>query len=336
MKIGLLGPIAWRTPPRHYGPWEQVTGLLAEGLVARGHEVTLFATLDSVTTAVLDGVSPRPYAEDASLDGRVWEAMHVAHALARSAEFDLVHNHLDWLPLAFAAHCRAPLLTTIHGFSDPAILPAYRASSSAFVAISDADRVPELDYLATIYHGIDLDVLPFSAAGGDDLVVLGRIHPDKGTADAIRIAALAGRRLLIAGLVADERYFRDEVEPLVDGDRVVYLGSVGPQQRAEVLGSAHALLHPIAFAEPFGLSVVEAMATGTPVVAFSLGSMPEVIDEGVTGFLVSDVDEAAAAVARVAELDRATVRRVAESRYGADRMVDDYVEAYASLCERPQ
>jgi len=336
VKIALLGPIAWRTPPRHYGPWEQVTGLLAEGLVARGHEVTLFATLDSVTTAALDGVIPRPYAEDSTLDGRVWEAMHVAHALARSTEFDLVHNHLDWLPLAFAAHCRAPLLTTIHGFSDPAILPAYRASSSAFVSISDADRVPELDYLATIYHGIDLDTLPFSAAGGDDLVILGRIHPDKGTADAIRIAALTERRLLIAGLVADDRYFREEVEPLVDGDRVVYLGSVGPEQRAEVLGSAYALLHPIAFAEPFGLSVVEAMATGTPVIAFSLGSMPEVIDEGVTGFLVTDVDGAAAAVSRVPELDRATVRRVAESRYGADRMVDDYVEAYASLCERPQ
>ena len=336
MKIGLLGPIAWRTPPRHYGPWEQVTGLLAEGLVARGHEVTLFASLDSITTAALDGVIPRPYAEDSTLDGRVWEAMHVAHALARSTEFDLVHNHLDWLPLAFAAHCRAPLLTTIHGFSDPAILPAYRASSSAFVSISDADRVPELDYLATIYHGIDLDALPFSVAGGDDLVILGRIHPDKGTADAIRIAALTERRLLIAGLVADDRYFREEVEPLVDGDRVVYLGSVGPEQRAEVLGSAYALLHPIAFAEPFGLSVVEAMATGTPVIAFSLGSMPEVIDEGVTGFLVTDVDGAAAAVSRVPELDRATVRRVAESRYGADRMVDDYVEAYASLCERPQ
>jgi glycosyltransferase involved in cell wall biosynthesis len=202
MKIAMLGPIAWRTPPRHYGPWEQVTGLLAEGSVARGHDVTLFATLDSRTSAILDGVIPRPYAEDSTLDGRVWEAMHVAHALGRSAEFDLVHNHLDWLPLAFAEHCRAPLLTTIHGFSDPAILPAYRASSSAFVSISEADRVPELDYIATIYHGIDLGVLPVSAAGGEDLVILGRIHPDKGTADAIRIAALSGRRLLIAGLVA--------------------------------------------------------------------------------------------------------------------------------------
>jgi glycosyltransferase involved in cell wall biosynthesis len=336
MKIALLGPIAWRTPPRHYGPWEQVTGLLARGLVARGHEVTLFATLDSSTPAILDGVIPRPYAEDASLDGRVWEAMHVAHALARSAEFELIHNHLDWLPLAFAAHCRAPLLTTIHGFSDPKILPAYRAASSAYVSISDADRVPELDYLATIHHGIDLDVLPFSAAGGDDLVILGRIHPDKGTADAITVAARTGRRLLIAGPVADERYFADQVEPYVDGDRVVYLGSVGPPQRAEILGSAHALLHPIAFAEPFGLSVVEAMATGTPVVAYPRGSMPEVVDEGVTGFLVDGLDEAVAAVGLVADLDRGTVRSVAESRFSAARMVDDYVEAYASLLQRPQ
>ena len=336
MKIALLGPIAWRTPPRQYGPWEQVTGLLAAGLVERGHDVTLFATLDSSTPAALDGVIPRPYAEDSSLDGRVWEAMHVAHALSRSAEFELVHNHLDWLPLAFAAHCRAPLLTTIHGFSDRAILPAYQSAPSAYVSISDADRVPELDYAATVYHGIDLAGLPFSAAGGDDLVILGRIHPDKGTAHAITIAALAGRRLLIAGIVADDRYFREQVEPHVDGDQVVYLGNVGPGQRAEILGSAHALLHPIAFAEPFGLSVVEAMASGTPVVAYSLGSMPEVVDEGVTGFLVHDPEEAADAVDRIAELDRATVRRVAESRYSAARMVDDYVEVYASLLQRPQ
>ena len=336
MKIALLGPIAWRTPPRHYGPWEQVTGLLAEGLVARGHDVTLFATLDSVTSAALDGVCPRPYAEDASLDGRIWEAMHVAHALQRSTEFDLVHNHLDWLPLAFAAHCRAPLLTTIHGFSDRAILPAYAAARSTYVSISDADRVPDLDYLATIYHGIDLGVLPFSAAGGDDLVILGRIHPDKGTADAITIAARTGRRLLIAGPVADERYFREEVEPRVDGARVVYVGSVGPQQRAELLGSAHALLHPIAFAEPFGLSVAEAMASGTPVVAYSLGSMPEIVDDGVTGFLVEGLEEAVAAVSRLSELDRAIIRSVAVSRFSAARMVDDYVEAYASLLQRPQ
>ena len=261
MKVALLGPIAWRTPPRHYGPWEQVTSLLAEGLASRGVDVTLFATLDSLTSATLDGVSASGYAETEGLDGRVWEALHVAHAFERSSEFDLVHSHLDWLPLAFAAHCRAPLLTTIHGFSGSGILPAYESAKSAhFVSISNADRSPELRYSATIYHGIDLAALPLARVAGDTLVVFGRIHPDKGTATAIEIARRAGRRLVICGIVQDERYFRDQVLPHIDGDRVTYLGSVGPEQRAEVLGAAAALLHPIAFAEPFGLSVVEAMA----------------------------------------------------------------------------
>jgi glycosyltransferase involved in cell wall biosynthesis len=331
MRVALLGPIAWRTPPEHYGPWELIAGLLADGLAARGVDVTLFATLDSQTTAVLDGVSPSGYAVDATRDGRVWEAMHVGHAFARSADFDLVHNHLDWLPLALSAHCRAPLVTTIHGFSDPRILPAYATADSAYVSISDADRVPELDYAATVYHGIDLTRFAFSATPGEDLVILGRIHPDKGTAEAIEIARRCGRRLLIAGPVQDEGYFATEVEPHVDGDRVRYLGSVGPEQRSELLAAAVALLHPIAFAEPFGLSVVEAMAAGTPVVAYARGSMPEVVDEGVTGCLVSDVGAAVTAVDRAVRLDRATVRRVAEARFSADRMVADYVAVYESL-----
>jgi glycosyltransferase involved in cell wall biosynthesis len=176
----MLAPIAWRTPPLHYGPWESVTSLLTEGLVARGVDVTLFATLDSRTTATLDGVSPHGYAEDPTMDGRVWEALHVSHALGRSGEFDLVHNQIDWLPLAFAEHARAPMVTTIHGFSDRKILPAYTRSGSAFVAISDSDRSAELDYAATIHHGIDLDALPFRQDASADLVVFGRIHPDKG------------------------------------------------------------------------------------------------------------------------------------------------------------
>ena len=336
MRVALLGPIAWRTPPTHYGPWEQVTGLLADGLAARGVDVTLFASLDSKTGAELDGVCPRGYAEDPSLDGRVWEALHVAHALSRSGQFDLVHNHLDWLPLAFAAHCAAPMVTTIHGFSDRAILPAYAAATSSYVSISDSDRVPELDYVATVYHGIDLSLLPFSAAGGEDLVVFGRIHPDKGTAAAIDIARRAGRRLVICGIVQDGRYFTEQVEPHIDGDRVVYLGSVGPQQRAEVLGSALALLHPIAFAEPFGLSVVESLAVGTPVIAYPLGSMPEVVDDGVTGYLVTGPAAAAEAVTRVARLDRARCRRVAEDRFSASGMVERYLSVYAEILEGRQ
>jgi glycosyltransferase involved in cell wall biosynthesis len=331
MKVAMLGPIAWRTPPRHYGPWEQVTSLLTEGLLARGVAVTLFATLDSETSGPLRGVSPHGYAEDPSMDGRVWEALHVAEALAHSGEFDLVHNQMDWLPLAFAEHCAAPMVTTIHGFSGAGILPAYQRARSHYVAISDADRSPDLDYIATIHHGIDLDALPFSAAPGEDLVVFGRIHPDKGTAEAIAIARAAGRRLTICGIVQDERYFAEQVEPHIDGDQVRYLGSVGPQQRAEVLGAAAVLLHPIAFAEPFGLSVVEAMACGTPVIAYRRGSMPEVIDEGCTGFVVDDAAHAAAAVDAAAALDRAAVRARAVLRFGVERMVSAYVDVYREV-----
>src|SRR5579872_5412546 len=300
MKLAMLAPIAWRTPPEHYGPWESVASLLTEGLVARGVDVTLFATLDSVTTAVLDGVCPHGYAEDAGLDGRVWEALHVSHALARSGEFELVHNHLDWLPLAFSEHARAPMVTTIHGFSGTGILPAYTRSRSAFVAISDSDRYAGLDYAATIHHGIE-------------------------------IARLAGRRLVICGIVQDERYFADAVEPHVDGDQVVFLGSVGPRRRADALGDAAALLHPIYFDEPFGLSVVEAMACGTPVVAYGRGSMPEVVDEGVTGYLAQDIESSVDAVQAAVRLDRAAVRARAVARFGADRMVEDYLRTYEAL-----
>jgi glycosyltransferase involved in cell wall biosynthesis len=331
MKVALLGPIAWRTPPRAYGPWEQIVSLLAEGLVARGVDVTLFASLDSVTAARLDGVVEHPYNEDDSYDGRVWEAIHVAHCYARSGEFDLVHNNLDWLPLTMSEFCRARLLTTVHGFCSPAILPAYQRARSQYVSISDADRGPGLSYAATIYHGIDGRQFPFRETPGDYLVAFGRIHPDKGTAEAIRIARAAGRQLLICGPVHDERYHAEEVLPLVDGEQIVYGGNVGPAERAEVLGRAAALLHPIGFAEPFGLSVVEAMTCGTPVVAYPLGSMPEVVDEGVTGYLATSVAEAVGVLDDALKLDRGAVRARAVERFSADRMVEDYLRLYRRI-----
>jgi glycosyltransferase involved in cell wall biosynthesis len=280
---------------------------------------------------VLDGVCPHGYAEDAGLDGRVWEALHVSHALARSGEFELVHNHLDWLPLAFGEHARAPMVTTIHGFSGAGILPAYLRSRSSFVAISASDRSPGLDYAATIHHGIDLSAFPYGAGAGGYLVSLGRIHPDKGTADAIEIARRAQRPLVICGIVQDQRYFASLVEPHVDGDQVIFLGPVGPQRRAEVLGGAAALLHPIGFDEPFGLSVVEAMACGTPVVAYRRGSMAEIIDEGLTGYLAHDVASSARAVLAAERLDRGAVRARAAARFGSDRMIDDYLRTYERL-----
>lgn len=335
----MLGPIAWRTPPRHYGPWERVTSLLTEGLVRRGVDVTLFATADSVTSATLESVAPHGYSEDPAMDGRVWEALHVAHAIDLSSEFDLVHNQLDWLPLAFDAQWGAPMVTTIHGFSGDAILPAYERARSAFVSISDADRSPALAYAATVHHGIDMTEFELpdaaSSAARDDLVVFGRIHPDKGIADAIDIAARVGRRLVICGIVQDAGYYAERIEPRIDGERVVYRGSVGPEERTEVLASAAVLLHPIHFAEPFGLSVIEAMACGTPVVAYRRGSMPEVIDDGVTGFVVGDLAEAVAAVPRAAALDRSAVRERARERFDVERMVDGYLEVYDSVLRRP-
>lgn len=336
MRVAILGPIAWRTPPEHYGPWEQVAGLLADGLVGRGVDVTLFATADSITAAALDAVSPHGYAEDPEMDGRVWEALHVSHALARSADFDLVHNHLDWLPLCFSGHFGAPMVTTIHGFSGSRILPAYRSAKSAFVSISDADRAPDLDYAATVHHGVDVSRFPFSPNTSESLLSFGRIHPDKGTAEAIDIARRAGRRLVICGIVQDQRYFDEHVAPHIDGEQVVYLGSVGPLERARVLGEAAVLLHPIAFDEPFGLSVVEAMVCGTPVVAYRRGSMPEIVDEGVTGFLVGTAEEAARAVDAAADLDRGTCRAMVAHRFSAERMVSGYLDVYASLLAAPR
>jgi glycosyltransferase involved in cell wall biosynthesis len=308
-----------------------VVSLLAEGLVARGVDVTLFATLDSVTTAELDGICPRPYNEDEGLDGRVWEALHVGHCLARSHEFDLVHNNLDWLPLAMSRLCRAPMVTTIHGFGDRRILPAYDRSTSLFVSVSDADRAPELEYVATVHHGVDASRWPLEPEPGDALVVFGRIHPDKATADAIEIARRAGRPLIICGPVQDAAYHRERVAPHIDGESVRYLGNVGGSERAHVLGRAAALLHPLGFDEPFGLSVVEAMMCGTPVVAYRRGALPETVADGITGFLVDGVADAVEAVPRALALDRSRVAAVARERFSADRMVADYLTVYERI-----
>lgn len=333
IRIAVLSPIAWRTPPRHYGPWEYVVSLLAEGLVQRGVDVTLFATADSLTSARLHAVCPRPYEEDRTLDPKVWECLHISEVFERAEEFDLIHNHFDFLPLTYSGLVRRPVVTTIHGFSSDAILPVYRKYNrrSFYVSISEADRRPELDYAATVYHGIDLRHFTFRAAPDDYLLFFGRIHHDKGTSEAIEIARKAEKRLVIAGIVQDRTYFERCVAPQIDNHNVVYVGSAGPSLRDELLGGASALLHPINFSEPFGLSVVEAMACGTPVVAFNRGSMPELILHGRTGFLVHDVDEAVCALRSLSEINRRDCRAWVEQRFSQDRMVEDYLGVYQRI-----
>ena len=333
MRIAMLAPISWRTPPRDYGPWELVTSLLTEALVARGVDVTLFATLDSQTAGELAGVVPAPYSEDPAIDAKVWEILHVAHVFERAGEFDLIHNQADFVPLAFTRLVDTPVVTTIHGFSSDRILPVFRAYQDRvhYVAISAADRVPDLRYAATIHHGIPIEHFPFDATGSDDLLFFGRMHPDKGAAEAIAAAHASGRRLMMAGIVQDQGYFDRSVAPAIDGDRIQFIGAVGGADRARMLGAARCLLHLINFEEPFGLSVIEAMACGTPVIACNRGSMPELIDHGVTGFLVDGVEEAVAAIDRIGEIDRAACRAAVMERFTVDRMADAYLALYRSI-----
>jgi glycosyltransferase involved in cell wall biosynthesis len=333
VRIAMLAPISWRTPPRHYGPWELVTSLLTEALVARGVDVTLFATADSITSGTLAGVCPRPYSEDPTIDAKVWELLHVAHVFERAADFDLIHNQADFVPLGFSRLVDKPLVTTIHGFSSERIVPVFQRYQDrvSYVAISAADRHPDLRYAATIHHGIALDAFPFDPLGGEDLLFFGRIHPDKGAAEAIQVARRAGRRLVMAGIVQDRAYHEREIATAIDGTRVIYDGPVGGDARTRTLGSARALLHLINFDEPFGLSVIEAMACGTPVIARNRGAMPELIDHGVTGFLVDNLDGAVEAVERIDEIDRAACRAAVAARFTVDHMADRYISLYREL-----
>jgi glycosyltransferase involved in cell wall biosynthesis len=332
MRIAMLAPISWRVPPRHYGPWEQVVGTLTEGLVRKGIDVTLFATADSQTSAKLEAVCPRPYSEDPTLDAKVWECLHIAHCFGEAHRFDVIHNHFDFLPLSFSGLVNTPVVTTIHGFSSPRILPVFERhnSNTHYVAISDADRAPTLDYLATIYHGIPIEQFALKDRSEGYLLFFGRIHPDKGCAEAIALAKKLRTRLVIAGSIQDQRYFEEQVAPQLQ-NFIEYIGPVGPERRSEVLGGALALIHLINFPEPFGLSVVEAMACGTPVIAKPLGSMPEIIRHGENGFLVETIDEAAEAVPRCARLSPSKIRAGAVERFSVERMVDEYVRAYEQI-----
>jgi len=332
MKIAMLSPISWRTPPRQYGAWELVVSLITEGLVARGVDVTLFATGDSVTKAQLSSVIRTGYSEDKEVDPKVAECLHIANCFERAGEFDLIHNNFDFLPLSYSRLVKTPVLTTIHGFSSEKIVEVYRKYNShvKYVSISMANRRPDLSYVGNVYHGIAVEEFQLHEKPGEYLLFYGRLHKDKGVSEAIRVAQDSNKKLILAGIVQDQKYFRQEVEPHLN-NQIKYIGAVGPEKRGELLGNALALLHLINFEEPFGLSLVESMACGTPVIAWNRGSIPELVDPYRHGAVVRSIEEAVAEVPRMATLNRARIRQHVVDNFSRERMVEDYIKVYEQI-----
>ena len=332
-RVAVLSPVAWRTPPRQYGAWETVAGNIAEGLVSRGWDVTLFATGDSVTRAHLHAVVDRGYEEDPGIDPKVAEYLHISEVFEHAAEFDLIHSNYDFMALSYSRLVKTPVLTTIHGFSSPQIMPVYeKYRDGYFVSISDSDRAPGLNYLATVYNGIDLSLYPLQELGGDQLIFLGRIHPDKGDHLAIEVARLSGLPLLIAGIIQDRTYFRERVEPYLDR-KIRYIGPVDVPGKNELFARALALLHLNTIPERFGLALAEANAAGVPVIAMDLGSCREVIEDGQTGFLVNNAHEAVQALQRLSEIDRRVCRQRVRQCFSIEAMVESYERVYRTIFE---
>jgi glycosyltransferase involved in cell wall biosynthesis len=330
-RVAILSPVAWRTPPRQYGAWETVASNITEGLVSRGWDVTLFATRDSVTRAHLHAVVDKGYEEDRTADAKVAEYLHISEVFEHAAEFDLIHSNYDFMALTYSRLVKTPVLTTIHGFSSPGIMPVYQKYRDGyFVSISDSDRAPGLNYLATVYNGIDLSLYPLHESYGDDLIFLGRIHPDKGVHLAIETARLTGLPLLIAGIIQDQTYFREQVEPHLSRT-IRYIGPVDVAGKNELFARARALLHLNTIPERFGLVLAEANAAGVPVIAMDLGSCREVIEDGRTGLLVNSVDQAAQALERLSEIDRSVCRQRVQRCFSIATMVESYERVYATI-----
>jgi glycosyltransferase involved in cell wall biosynthesis len=332
-RIAVLSPVAWRTPPLQYGAWETVAGNVTEGLVARGWDVTLFATRNSLTRAHLHAVVDRGYEEDSGIDPKVAEYLHISEMFERASEFDLIHSHYDFMALSYSRLVKTPVLTTIHGFSSPRIMPVYeKYRDGYFVSISDSDRAPRLNYLATVYNGIDLTLYPLRESAGNDLIFLGRIHPDKGVHLAIEVAHSSGLPLLIAGIIQDEEYFRREVQPHLDR-QIRYIGAVDVPGKNELFSRARALLHLNTIPERFGLVLAEANAAGVPVIAMDLGSCREVIEDGETGFLIENVGEAVQVLDRVDGIDSRKCRQRVEQCFSIETMVQGYERVYSTIFE---
>jgi len=337
-RIAVLAPVAWRTPPRAYGAWETVASNITEGLVARGwKDVTLFATKESVTKAKLEGWVERGYEEDKNQIPLVSTCLHISKVMERAGEFDLIHNNFDYMPLTYLPLIKTPMLTTIHGFSDPDILRIYHDHKDNYYAsISDSDRDPGLPYLATVYNGIDLSNLTFNETPGDKLVHYGRIHNDKGTHLAIEVAKRCGRDLIIAGIIQEQAYFDNLIKPHINNSSIQYIGPVNPAQRDALLKEASAVIHLNLIPERFGLVMAESNAAGVPVIAMDLGSCREVIADKETGYLVNNVDEAVEAVGKIDQIDRRKCRQRVEENFTIDCMAAGYEKVYEEIFRREE
>ena len=336
MKVAILSPIVWRTPPRRYGPWEQVASNVAEGLLNKGIDVTLFATGDSITQGKLAYTSEQPYGENTAIDAKVAECLHISNLFERAGEFDIIHNHYDFLPLTYSRLTGTPMITTIHGFSSPLIVPVYQKynATNHYVSISNANRHADLHYAATVYNGVDPCDFNFVDQPEDYLLYFGRIHPEKGAREAIAVAKNCGKKIVLAGLIQETGYFNTYILPAIDDKTVIYVGNCGPAERNRLLGSALALLHLISFEEPFGLSVAEAMFCGTPVIAFNRGAMRELISHGRTGYLVQTLTDAETAVHQIATIRRKECRQWAIDNFSKGKMADEYFQLYELILNR--
>ncbi len=361
MRIAMLAPISWPLPPTGYGPWELVAYNLVEELVQLGHEVTVFAAGGSRTSATLVETVPyametwpeaerrreRRYDPDAGLlegppDGALLERLHIAACMERVADgqFDLVHSHLHVNALVYGRLIHCPLVTTLHGAAwvraHHAILQRYR--DLPFVSISNAERqlLPDLNYVATVYHGSRIDDFPFESPKEDYLLFAGRLSPEKGPDVAIDVARRAGRRLLLAGMIEPQYqdFFDERVKPHIDGKNVEYLGLLTQKELAPIYRKAAGVLFTINWCEPFGLVAVEAQACGTPLIATRYGALPEIIVEGETGFVVDSVEQAAAAVDKLADISPQDCRRNVENRFTARAMAEGYAKVYHTVAAR--
>lgn len=338
MRIAQIAPLMEAVPPKLYGGTERIVAYLTDELVAMGHEVTLFASGDSITRAVLEPAYPRALRLDTTIRDHIAPLIAMLETVAqRASEFDVIHLHCDYLGYPVLSRAGAPFLATLHGRLDlPELKLIYKTFADVpVVSISDSQREPlsEACYVATVYHGLPEKLLQPGRGEGGYLAFLGRISPEKAPDRAIRIAARAGMKLKIAAKIdrVDREYFAAEIEPLLAQSHVEFLGEIAEHEKSKFLGDAAGLLFPIVWREPFGLAMIEAMACGTPVIALRNGSVPEVIDEGVTGFVVDDEETAASAAERLHLLDRALVRTTFEQRFTARRMAEDYIRVYQHL-----